>query len=92
MTTQPNETHQEVTVTKSAESPEQSPPIPDKVARPLWIALSLIAVSAGPVITLTVIDWASWGPEVGQQTAATIVAWAGSIAAVLGLSRYAKSR
>lgn len=69
-----------------------APIIGDKVARPLWIALALIAASAPYVFPLTVVQWSAWDATIAGQVSSLIVAWAGSVAAVLGLSRYAKSR
>lgn len=78
---------------KTKEAPEPSQPVvPDAVAKPLWVGLSMVAVSAGPVVVLTLIDWSAWDATIGQQFATTVTAWAGSIAAVLGLSRFAKSK
>lgn len=68
------------------------PAIPDKVAKPLWIGLSLAAVSVPPLVGLTVIDYAAWSPTVATQLSGTLVTWIGSIAAVLGLSRYGKTK
>lgn len=68
-----------------------APIVSDKVAKPLWLVLAVISVSAPPALALTVIDWAHWSPTVSTQVSATIVWWAGSMASVLGLSRYAKS-
>lgn len=63
--------------------------IPDKLAKKLWIATSLIAVSTLPFLQLTVVDYAHWNIDVANQTGALIVAWVGSVASVLGLSRFA---
>lgn len=72
--------------------PEPAEPvIPDEQAKVLWLVLSLIAVSATPITTLTVIDWAAWSETIAGQVAALIVGWAGSIGVVLGLSRYART-
>lgn len=79
-------------LTTTAEVEPSEPVIPDTVAKPLWVGLSLISVSAGPVVALTLIDWAAWDAATGQQFATTAVAWAGSVAAVLGLSRFAKTK
>lgn len=68
-----------------------SPVISDRLAKKLWIATSLIAVSTVPVLQLTVVDYANWNIDVANQTGALIVAWVGSIASVLGLSRFAPS-
>lgn len=68
-----------------------APIITDKVAKPLWLVLALVTVSAPPILSMTVIDWTHWSPTVASQVSATIVAWAGSVATVLGLSRYAKT-
>lgn len=65
--------------------------IPDRLARRLWIITSLIAVSVTPLFQLTVIDYTNWNEETANATAALIVMWSGSIASVLGLSRYAPS-
>lgn len=62
--------------------------IPDKVAKKLWLILGLISVSAIPALSLTTIDWSHWSTDVATQVGTTIVAWAGAIASLLGLSRY----
>ena len=69
-----------------------APVIPDRPAKVLWVVLSLIAVSVGPVVALTVLDWARWDAQIGTQFATTVAAWVGSVGVVLGLSRYAKTR
>lgn len=72
-------------------TPEPNEPvIPDKPAKVLWVALSLIVVSATPLLTLTVIDWAAWSETTAMQVAALVSSWAGAIGVVLGLSRYQK--
>lgn len=68
-----------------------APIIGDKVAKPLWITLALIAASAPYAFPLTVVDWSHWDATIAGQVSSLIVAWAGSVAAVLGLSRYARS-
>ncbi|QEO08881.1 M23 family metallopeptidase [Protaetiibacter larvae] len=73
------------------EQPEQ-PIIPDKIAKPLWIALALAGITVPYAIGLTVIDWAAWGPSVAAQVSGATVGWLGLIGATLGLSRYAKTR
>lgn len=65
--------------------------IPDRVAKKLWIITSLIAVSTLPLLQLSVVDFAHWNVDVANQTGTLIVAWVGSIASVLGLSRFAPS-
>lgn len=69
-----------------------APVIPDRPAKVLWIVLSLVGVSAGPVVALTVLDWAHWDAQIGTQFATTVAAWVGTVGVVLGLSRYAKTR
>ncbi|MDY0828597.1 hypothetical protein SK224_05590 [Microbacterium sp. BG28] len=72
--------------------PEPAEPvIPDRPAKLLWVVLTLIAVSAYPLATLTVIDWANWSETIAGQVAGLISGWAGSIGVVLGLSRYART-
>jgi hypothetical protein len=70
----------------------EEPIVPDKVAKPMWLVLALVSVCAPPIVALTLLDWSHWDAAVGQQFTFTIVSWAGSIAAVLGLSRYAKTK
>ena len=76
---------------RTAPEPEQ-PVVPDKVAKPLWVILALIAVSVGPVVALTLIDYSQWAADTGTQFSSTVGAWAGAVAAVLGLSRFAKTK
>ena len=68
-----------------------APVIGDKIAKPLWITLALIAASAPYVFPLTVVNWSAWDATIAGQVSSLVVAWAGSVAAVLGLSRYTKT-
>lgn len=81
-------------------APTQTPPaidnptapiFSDKIAKPLWISLALIAASAPYAFPLTVVDYTHWDSAIAGQVSALVVAWAGSVAAVLGLSRYTKT-
>lgn len=63
--------------------------ISDKTAKRLWLILGLITVSAIPALELTTVPWGQWGPELASRVGTTVVAWAGAIASLLGLSRYA---
>jgi uncharacterized repeat protein (TIGR02543 family) len=76
---------------KFATSPDQ-PIIPDRVARPLWVILGAVAVSVGPAAALTVLGWGEWDAEVATQFSTIVGAWVGALAAVLGLSRFAKTK
>jgi len=68
-----------------------APVIPDNVAKPLWLVLALVSSSTPYAFGLTVVDWASWDATIATQAAALIVAWSGTLASVLGLSRFSKS-
>lgn len=68
-----------------------SPIISDKVAKKLWLITSLLAVSAIPVLELTTINYLAWSPEIANKVGTLLVAWSGSVASVLGLSRFAPS-
>lgn len=63
--------------------------ISDSTAKKLWLILGLISVSAVPALSLTTIPYENWNPDLAAQVGTTIVAWAGAIASLLGLSRYA---
>ena len=77
---------------KAWEADPASPPISDKVALPLWLIIGGISVSVTPILLLPTLDWGNYGPDVAQQAAALIIAWAGSIASLLGLSRFARTK
>lgn len=68
-----------------------APVIPDQVAKPLWLVLALISSSTPYAFALTVVDWAHWDATIATQAASVIVAWSGTLASVLGLSRFSKS-
>ena len=68
-----------------------APVIPDNVAKPLWLVLALVSSSTPYAFGLTVVDWAAWDATIATQAAALIVAWSGTLASVLGLSRFSKS-
>lgn len=68
-----------------------APVIPDNVAKPLWLILALVSSSTPYAFGLTVIDWSAWDATIATQAAALIVAWSGTLASVLGLSRFSKS-
>lgn len=68
-----------------------APVIPDHIAKPLWLILALVSSSTPYAFAISVIDWANWDVTVAQQAAAVIVAWSGTLASVLGLSRFSKS-
>ena len=68
-----------------------APVIPDNVAKPLWLILALVSSSTPYAFGLTVVDWAAWDATIATQAAALIVAWSGTLASVLGLSRFSKS-
>ena len=68
-----------------------APVIPDNVAKPLWLILALVSSSTPYAFGLTVVDWAAWDANIATQAAALIVAWSGTLASVLGLSRFSKS-
>lgn len=65
--------------------------ITDKVAKRLWLITTLVVVSAYPLATLSTVNYFAWSPDVSKTVAEALVTWAGSVAAVLGLSRYAPS-
>lgn len=72
------------------EKPNQ-PVIPDSIAKPAWITISLAAVTIPAAASLSVL--AGWADAVtATQVSAVLVAWLGSIAGFLGLSRYAKTK
>ena len=68
-----------------------APVIPDTVAKPLWLVLALISSSTPYAFALTVVPWTAWDANIATQAAAIIVAWSGTLASVLGLSRFSKS-
>lgn len=68
-----------------------APVIPDNVAKPLWLILALVSSSTPYAFGLTVVNWGGWDATVATQAAALIVAWSGTLASVLGLSRFSKS-
>ena len=68
-----------------------APIVPDNVAKPLWLVLAIVSSSTPYAFGLTVIDWAAWDATIATQAAALIVAWSGTLASVLGLSRFSKS-
>lgn len=68
-----------------------APIIPDNVAKPLWLVLALVSSSTPYAFGLTVVNWGAWDANIATQAAALIVAWSGTLASVLGLSRFSKS-
>lgn len=68
-----------------------APVIPDHIAKPMWLVLALLSSSTPYAFALTVIDWGNWDATVATQAASLIVAWSGTLASVLGLSRFSKS-
>jgi hypothetical protein len=77
-------------VTEPLDDPN-APVIPDHVAKPLWLVLALVSSSTPYAFGLTVINWGGWDATIATQAAALIVAWSGTLASVLGLSRFSKS-
>jgi murein DD-endopeptidase MepM/ murein hydrolase activator NlpD len=67
------------------------PMVPDNVAKPLWIAFGLTVASAGPIASVLALTGVL-DVTVADQAASIVVGWAGSVAAFLGLSRYAKTK
>ena len=68
-----------------------TPVISDRVAKKLWLITSMIAVSALPILKLTTVDYLAWSPEIANEVGVLLVAWSGSVASVLGLSRFSPS-
>ena len=68
-----------------------APIVPDKVAKPLWLILAIVSSSTPYAFGLTVVNWGAWDATIATQAAALIVAWSGTLASVLGLSRFSKS-
>lgn len=80
------------TIGESVAADPDKPPISDKVALPLWIVVGLISVTATPAFFIPTLDWAHYSPAVAQAAAALVVAWAGGVASMLGLSRFARTK
>lgn len=76
-----------------AEAPEPNEPvIKDFIAKWLWVVFAIIGVSSIPVGDLINV-WNPEGPiEAVKTTALIITTLSGSLAAVLGLSRFAKTK
>ena len=78
-------------LTGAWEADPEKPPVPDKVALPLWLILGVLSVTAIPALTIPTLDWAHYDIEIANQAGQLIVAWTGSLAALLGLSRFART-
>lgn len=65
--------------------------ITDRTAKKLWLIFGVVSVSAIPALTLTTVNYVGWNAEIATQVGTILVAWAGALASLLGLSRFAPS-